>query len=140
MKLLKLTNLTWTNDRAQGAAQAVEDGAVLGALFENIHKNSQLADLLTIYETIRKARTTRVVKGSTALRDIFHMHDGPRRQERDRQLVKEEPFEGFPNRWADPIFQAFLFGYDAYAEANKAWKVYLEGKFPGTIGRFQPNL
>lgn len=43
---------------AQGAAQAVEDGTVLGALFEKIKKKSQLPDVLVIYETIRKARTT----------------------------------------------------------------------------------
>src|SRR5882762_2074428 len=87
---------------AQGAAQAVEDGAVLGALFEKVQEKSQLPDLLVIYEAIRKARTTQVVKGSTSLRDIFHMHDGPQQQERDRQLSEQEPFEGFPNRWADP--------------------------------------
>ncbi|KAL2011840.1 hypothetical protein VTN00DRAFT_4558 [Thermoascus crustaceus] len=125
---------------AQGAAQAVEDGAVLGALFEKLQKKSQLPDLLIIYEAIRKSRTTKVVKGSTALRDIFHMHDGPRQQERDRQLLEQDPFEGFPNRWADPVFQPFLFGYDAYVEAYRAWKKYMDGQFPGTAGRFQPSL
>lgn len=125
---------------AQGAAQALEDGAVLGALFEKIQRKTQLPDLLVIFEAIRKARTTRVVTGSTGLRDIFHMHDGPRQQERDRQLLEQEPFEGFPNRWADPIFQRFLFGYDSYDEADQAWRTYMEGKFPGTAGRFQSSL
>lgn len=125
---------------AQGAAQALEDGAVLGALFEKIEHKSQLPDLLVIFEAIRKARTTRVVTGSTDLRDIFHMHDGPRQQERDRQLLEQEPFEGYPNRWADPVFQQFLFGYDSYEEAGRAWRTYMEGNFPGTAGRFQPNL
>lgn len=68
------------------------------------------------------------------------MPDGPRQQERDRQMLEEEPFEGFPNRWADPVFQQFLFGYDAKEEVEKAWKVYKDGKFPGTMGRFSPNL
>ena len=123
---------------AQGAAQAVEDGAVLGALFEKIEAKSQLQDLLVIYEAIRKSRTTQVVKGSSHLgANIFHLHDGPRQQERDRQMLEQEPFEGYPNRWADPVFQPFLFGYDAHEEVDKAWKRYKNGTFPGTAGRFQ---
>ncbi|KAI9801267.1 MAG: hypothetical protein M1833_002837 [Piccolia ochrophora] len=125
---------------AQGAAQAVEDGAVLGALFAKMKRPSQLPDVLHIYEFLRKARTTRVVKGSTALRDIFHMHDGPKQIERDRQLTDCEPFEHYPNRWADPVFQKWLFGYDAFKEVDDAWDLYLTGKFPGTEGRFRANI
>lgn len=125
---------------AQGAAQAVEDGAVLGALFERIESRSQIADVLTMYERLRKDRTTRIVKGSTALRDIFHMVDGPRQEERDRQLTEHEPFEGYPNRWADPVFQEWLFGYDSFAEVARAWKRYKQGTFPGTAGQFKSNL
>ncbi|KAL2041259.1 hypothetical protein N7G274_006204 [Stereocaulon virgatum] len=125
---------------AQGAALAVEDGAVLGALFERIEHRSQIGDVLTIFERLRKDRTTRIVKGSTALRDIFHMEDGPRQQERDRQLTEHEPFEGYPNRWADPVFQPWLFGYIAFEEAEKAWKLYEGGLFPGTTGQFKSNL
>ena len=127
-------------DRAQGAAQAVEDGAVLGALLDRIEKPSQISDIVTIYEKLRKDRTTRVVKGSTALRDIFHMVDGPRQQERDRQLTEQKPFEGYPNPWADPVFQEYLFGYDAFAEVDKAWKRYKQGTFPGTVGQFKSSL
>lgn len=114
-------------NRAQGAAQAVEDGAVIGTLFEKIENREQLADLLAVYEKTRKARTTRVVQGSTALRDIFHMHDGPKQEKRDHVLLNETPFEGFPNRWADPVFQQFLFGYDARSEALQAWNNYKKG-------------
>lgn len=126
--------------RAQGAAQAVEDGAVLGALFDRIESRSQIPDVLTIYERLRKDRTTRVVKGSTALRDIFHMVDGDKQRERDRQLLEHEPFEGYPNRWADPVFQEWLFGYDAFAEVDAAWSKYKQGIFPETTGRFQSSL
>lgn len=64
------------------------------------------------------------------------MHDGDRQKERDRQLTQLEPFEGFPNRWADPVFQQWLFGYDAYKEAGAAWDTYRSGMFPGTMGKF----
>lgn len=128
---------------AQGAAQAVEDGAVLGHLFEKIEHAYQVPDLLAIYETVRKPRTTRVVQGSSHLgQKIFHLHDGPRQLERDRQLLEyqDEPFEGYQNRWRDPVFQPFLFGYDARQVVEDAWAVYKLGKFPGTMGRFAAQL
>ncbi|KAI4181878.1 MAG: hypothetical protein L6R41_006351 [Letrouitia leprolyta] len=113
---------------AQGAAQAVEDGAVLGALFDKLEHTSQLHDALIIYERLRKSRTTAVVKGSTHLQDVFHMPDGPRQQERDWQLTQMEPFEGYPNPWADPVFQPYLFGYDADKEVEEAWAKYKTGE------------
>ncbi|MCJ1400746.1 hypothetical protein MMC11_003954 [Xylographa trunciseda] len=125
---------------AQGAAMAVEDGAVLGALFSQIAHPSQLKDLLLIYERIRKQRTTKVVTGSTHARDIYHCPDGDVQQERDRQFREEAPFEGFPNRFSDPAFQPWLYGYDAYREADDAWATYLRGRFPGTTTRFRAGL
>jgi len=127
---------------ASGAAMAVEDGAFLGSLFSRLTSRSQIPDILTIFESVRKARTTRVVKGSSHYRDIFHMHDGPKQEERDRQLLEndEEPFEGFPNKWRDPVFQEWLWGYDVEREVEKAWAVYLKGQFPLTTGGFRANL
>lgn len=119
---------------------AVEDGAILGSLFEKVSNPSQLKDLLLIYERIRKARTTKIVKTSSLMRDIYHCRDGDIQQERDRQLLEEEPFEEYPNPWADPKFQEYLFGYDAYKEADRAWKKYLAGRFTGTAGNFRANL
>ena len=113
---------------------------MLGALFERVESRSQIADVVTIYERLRKGRTTRVVEGSTALRNIFHMADGEQQQKRDRQLLEDEPFEGYPNRWADPVFQEWLFGYDAFAEVDMAWRSYKDGAFPGTTGHFRSQL
>lgn len=127
---------------ASGAAMAVEDGAFLGSLFSRLTSVSQIPDILTIFETIRKPRATRVVKGSSHYRQIFHMHDGARQEERDRQLVEndEEPFEGYPNKWRDPVFQEWLWGYDVEREVEKAWAVYQKGQFPLTTGGFKANL
>ena len=68
------------------------------------------------------------------------MHDGPKQMERDRQLLEHEPFEHYPNRWADPVFQKWLFGYDAFQEADQAWSRYMQGIFPGTAGNFRASL
>jgi len=123
---------------ASGAAMAVEDGAVLGKLMSFAKTRDQLPDVLTIYEAIRKARSTRVVKGSSHQRDIFHLCDGDRQRERDRQLIdyQDDPFEGYPNKWRDPSFQPWLWGYDVEEEVEKAWVVYEKGQFPLTNGKF----
>jgi salicylate hydroxylase len=121
---------------------AIEDGHCLGRLLSMTTARSQLPDVLTIYESLRKARTTRVVKQSSHYQQIFHMHDGPRQVERDRQLVEfnEEPFEGYPNKWRDPVFQEWLWGYDADVEVGEAWATYERGQFPLTVGGFRSHL
>lgn len=121
---------------------AVEDGACLGALFSRLTSPSQIPDILTIFETIRKDRTTRIVKGSSHYQKIFHMHDGPLQQERDRQLVEyqAEPFEGYPMKWRDPSFQPWLWGYDVESAVEEAWERYEKGIFPLTMGRFGSQL
>ncbi|KAL9118845.1 MAG: hypothetical protein Q9187_004602 [Circinaria calcarea] len=108
----------------QGAAQAAEDGAVLGSLFAKLRHKSQIPDLLRLYESIRIPRTTRIVECSSSMRGIFNLPDGDKQRERDRQLAHEQPFEGYPNRWADPVFQKWLLGYDTEAEVEKAWEKY----------------
>ena len=124
----------------QGASMALEDAAVLGSLFSKIVHRSQLPDLLTIFETMRKPRTTTVVKATVATGLAEKYPDGPLQRERDRQFREEKSFEGFPMRLGDPTFLKFLYGYDAFHEAEKAWATYLNGRFPGTIGMFRAGL
>ncbi|MCJ1310762.1 hypothetical protein MMC25_004429 [Agyrium rufum] len=106
---------------AQGAAMAIEDGEVLGLLFERLKKKSQIPELVRTFEQLRKPRATAMVNGSKAQRGIFHMHDGPAQMQRDAQMLTGIPVSGNPNRWADPDFQEWLFGYDADAAVETAW-------------------
>lgn len=108
---------------AQGAAQAVEDAACLTEVFGNIESKDQIHDALKIFENVRKSRTTRIVKESTNCQNVYHLPDGPQQEERDR-ICALEPTVGCPNRWADPVFQKYLFGYDAFQEASNAWEHY----------------
>ncbi|KNG86763.1 salicylate hydroxylase [Aspergillus nomiae NRRL 13137] len=75
--------------QAQGAAMASEDGAVLGLLLGSIVKHLEnqpdssditLRDMvfesLTVYEDLRKPRTTANVNGALRNRGAFHMPDG----------------------------------------------------------------
>jgi salicylate hydroxylase len=56
---------------AQGAAMAIEDGAVLARALDM----ADVPDALQIYQRNRIERTTRIVEGSSANRTLFHMRD-----------------------------------------------------------------
>ena len=62
------------------------------------------------------------------------MLDGPAQMERDRQLQQDPPSEGYPNRWADPVYQRWLFEYDPLAEVEKAWSTRLLQRKARTLG------
>lgn len=106
---------------AQGAAMAVEDGAVLGGLLGKLEHRSQLGALLALYESLRKKRTTRIVLESTKQRDVFHLPNGKEQQDRDALMMADKREPGFPNKWRDPELQRFMFGYDAFEEVETAW-------------------
>jgi hypothetical protein len=92
---------------------ATEDGQYLGLLLSILKPTSSstnrltLYDILKLYESTRKARTTCIVKQPSHQHQIFRMHDSPRQEERDRQLTEYDhaPFEGYPNKCKDPEFQ-----------------------------------
>jgi len=98
---------------AQGAAQAFEDAAVLGALFSEIIDISQIPKALSIYETLRKPRAMEVRKRTLAQKIMYGMHDGPHQEAHDRQLALTAPMEGM---------QKWLWGSDVVAQANEMSK------------------
>ncbi|OHE91884.1 FAD dependent oxidoreductase, partial [Colletotrichum orchidophilum] len=120
---------------AQGANSSLEDGAVLGHLLGKIRggretetegSSSQLAAAAAMYQRLRMTRGQRIVMESFAQRDDFHMPDGPEQERRDEIMMAslghgKEPQPGFPSRWTCPDIQGFLYSYDAYAEAEKAY-------------------
>src|SRR5215475_974300 len=57
---------------AQGAAMAIEDGAILTRA---LGMTGEVADALELYQRNRIERTARVVTGSTANRELFHLRD-----------------------------------------------------------------
>ncbi|EJD42354.1 FAD/NAD(P)-binding domain-containing protein [Auricularia subglabra TFB-10046 SS5] len=72
--------------RAQGAAMAIEDGAVLGALFARLQSAEQVPVLLKAYEALRHQRTADVQASSRLNQHIFHLPDGPAQEERDEHM------------------------------------------------------
>ncbi|KAL2276029.1 hypothetical protein FJTKL_01423 [Diaporthe vaccinii] len=120
--------------QAQGAAMAIEDGAVLGhllgSLIEDYKQSPDLAhghmnSLLQVYEKLRKLRTTTNVKGAQANRYMFHLEDGDEQRRRDAELKSHDWIRPSRWRWADGTAQDELLGHDVIAESEReynAWK------------------
>ena len=70
---------------AQGAAQAIEDGATLTACLARAEKDIPAA--LRRYERLRLPRASRLQAMSTDNKTRFHLPDGPEQRERDRQMA-----------------------------------------------------
>ena len=69
---------------AQGAAQAIEDGAALAALLRAMPDD--IAGALARYEAFRKPRATKLQQASAANRTRFHLPDGGAQRDRDSAL------------------------------------------------------
>jgi salicylate hydroxylase len=89
---------------AQGAAQAIEDGATLAALLAG---GGDPVAILRRYEQIRLPRVTRLQEMSRANKHRYHMQDGPEQIARDAAMVA--------NRERSPETMRWLFGFDAGA-------------------------
>jgi len=70
---------------AQGAAQAIEDGAALAALLRAMPDD--IAGALARYEAFRKPRATKLQQASAANRTRFHLPDGDAQRDRDAALA-----------------------------------------------------
>ena len=90
---------------AQGAAQAIEDGAALASLLSAM--KDDLPAALARYELLRKPRATRLQEASASNRVRFHLPDGPEQRKRD------EDMRNSGDRSLDNI--AWLYDHDAAA-------------------------
>ena len=80
--------------RAQGAAMAVEDAAILGHLFARVSSQAHVGPLLRAYERLRFPRTANTQASSRLNQHIFHLPDGPAQAARDagmRAAMDEPP-------------------------------------------------
>ena len=86
---------------AQGAAQAIEDAAVLANCLRAAHPDS-VEQALRRYEEIRRPRANEVLLMSRGREIRNHLADGPEQQQRDAELAN-----------GDPLRQsAWLYGHD----------------------------
>ncbi|QRW00679.1 FAD-binding domain protein [Ceratobasidium sp. AG-Ba] len=112
--------------RAQGAAMAIEDAAVLGSLFSKYSEGYSIEYLLNAYEELRIPRTTAVQRDSGANAEVFHLPDGPAQQARDAGWKEAGQIGGAHASGSQVILQPTipdreLYGYDAYAAVEQWW-------------------
>jgi salicylate hydroxylase len=88
---------------AQGAAQAIEDGATLTSCLTQIE---QPEEALRLYEQLRLPRTSRIQAQSAINKIRFHLPDGPEQQERDVQMASGS------TDWSVEAV-AWIYGHDA---------------------------
>ena len=91
--------------KAQGAAQAIEDGATLAACLSNIGAGDVPATLRQ-YEALRLTRTARVQGESEGNKTRHHLPDGPAQEARDAEMAR-----GGTDSSAEAV--AWLYGYNA---------------------------
>jgi salicylate hydroxylase len=98
---------------AQGAAQAVEDAAVLGLVLSRIESKDEIPTALKAYELARKERAEKVQNTAGHTRTILHMLDGPEQLKRDQAFANVALGGENPDPWGDPAAQRFLWSFDA---------------------------
>jgi salicylate hydroxylase len=90
---------------AQGAAQSIEDAAVLArCLADDVHAPERA---LRRFESLRIERTTRLQDVSHARAHLNHLPDGPEQQARDASLAHADPL----------VANGWIYAHDAEAEA-----------------------
>jgi 2-polyprenyl-6-methoxyphenol hydroxylase-like FAD-dependent oxidoreductase len=88
---------------AQGAAQAIEDSAALGAC---LAETSGVEAALRRYESVRLPRASKIQAMSAQNKVRFHLPDGPEQEERDRQMATQS------TDWSINAV-AWIYGHDA---------------------------
>lgn len=112
---------------AQGAAMAVEDAITLAECLDRVHETSQIPELMRQFQDIRLDRCYMILDGARNNGNVWHLADGPAQIERDKKMAMgPQPQEqteaasgGNPNKWSDPKFQPWMFGYDARSEVSQ---------------------
>lgn len=125
--------------QAQGAAMAVEDGAVLATLLGLYQQAMQQVDdaapkrqltvpnILRSYEALQKIRTTTMQRGSVENQHVYHIADGAAQRARDEILGaatwrEKAPGEAEPFIWIDVRYQKAIVGRDTIEDAGTVWE------------------
>jgi salicylate hydroxylase len=77
---------------------------------------------MKLYEQLRKERATSTVNLALENRVLYHMEDGPKQQERDRQFAEHDwwdPEAKFPWAYADIASCKELYAFDALRDAEE---------------------
>ncbi|MCJ1395645.1 hypothetical protein MMC18_008531 [Xylographa bjoerkii] len=111
---------------AQGAAQAIEDAAVLGVVLGRLPDTSpkSINKALKVYETVRKERAETLVELAAASARALHLGDDNEeaKKKRDAEFAALKKGQGpVPDKWADAEVQKMIYSFDCDKEAIAAF-------------------
>lgn len=110
---------------AQGAAQAIEDGAVIAIVLSKLPEVSPEAihKALQVYEKVRMERAYTLVNLAAASGRAMHLGEGAAKEERDRQFAALKEGKGpVPDKWADADVQKMIYGQDVMKIAEEEFQ------------------
>lgn len=110
---------------AQGAAQAIEDGAVLAVVLSRLPNTQPEAinKALRVYEMVRKDRAYALVDLASASGRALHLGEGAAKEERDKQFAALKQGKGpVPDKWADANVQKEIYGFDCTKVAEESFE------------------
>ncbi|KAF5027016.1 hypothetical protein F66182_891 [Fusarium sp. NRRL 66182] len=116
---------------AQGAANAIEDAAVLATA---LTCTADIKLALMMYEVIRKDRGEQIAASASKTAHTLHLPDGPEQRDRDEAMVNSTHN---PDRWSNIQWQDYMYGVDVMKDTLNLWRAMSERTM--TRGR-QVNL
>ena len=107
----------------QGAAQAIEDAAVLSVVLDRMPDSTpqSINKTLRVYEKIRKNRAETLVDLAAESGRTLHLGEGKAKEERDKAFAAATAASGgakLPDKWADTDVQKMIFGHDCMQIAS----------------------
>ncbi|SPQ23531.1 14e667fe-9d96-4930-8e9a-34ae56f9f0ad [Thermothielavioides terrestris] len=107
---------------SQGAAMAIEDGAVLAEVVSKIPADKArdpgtITKALKVYELLRKPHCTALVDLAAHSGRILHLGEGKAKEERDREFAQNGKLGTVPDKWASPDVQKMIYSHDCVKEA-----------------------
>lgn len=118
---------------AQGAAQAIEDAAVLGVVLSRLPdtRPASINKALRVYETIRKGRAETLVELAAIAGRSMHLGEGAEKEARDRQFeaLRKTGNGPVPDRWADAEIQRMVYGTDCAQIARETFDAHFGQRY-----------
>ncbi|KAJ7909602.1 salicylate hydroxylase [Mycena leptocephala] len=108
----------------QGAAQAIEDGAVLGVVLGKLADKNDVHTGLLVYERLRKARTEHLVEEAAASGRALHLTDPEAQAARDEAFRQVKHGGANPDKAVDRAVQDLVYGHDCVRNAEEHFEEY----------------
>ncbi|KAK7031766.1 FAD/NAD(P)-binding domain-containing protein [Favolaschia claudopus] len=106
----------------QGAAQAIEDGAVLAFVLSKLTRAEDLNTGLLVYERLRKHRAEFLVEESAASGRALLLMNGDAQVKRDEAFQRVKEGGPNPDKWIDRKVTDYLYGFDCLADAETRYE------------------